>query len=201
MADARFADRVAARQTVVAVVGLGYVGLPLAIAYAQAGFRTIGLDVDEGRIEALGEGVSHVDDVADAAVATAVVTTFEPTIDAARLRDADVIFLCVPTPFDATKTPDLSFVRAAGHTVAETLQPGTLVVLQSTTYPGTTVEVLQPILEAVSGLKRGNRLPPRVLTRARRSRERRPGRSRTRRRSAAGSPPSARTPRACCSKR
>ncbi len=163
MTDARFADRVAAREAVVAIVGLGYVGLPLAMAYAHTGFRTIGLDVDAGRIEALRGGVSHVDDVSDADVAAAVAGTaperaggtLEPTTDPALLGEADVIFLCVPTPFDATKTPDLSFVRGAGATVAAALRPGTLVILQSTTYPGTTVEVLQPILEEGSGLRAG----------------------------------------------
>jgi UDP-N-acetyl-D-glucosamine dehydrogenase len=153
MADPHFADRVEARQSVVAIVGLGYVGLPLAMASAQAGFRTLGLDVDAGRVEALRGGMSHVDDVSDADLAAA--GGFEPTTDAAKLEEADVIFLCVPTPFDATKTPDLSFVRAAGATVAGALRPGVLVILQSTTYPGTTVEVLQPILEAGSGLRAG----------------------------------------------
>src|SRR5438477_12871277 len=112
MIEPRFADRVAARETVVAVVGLGYVGLPLAVAYTKARFRTIGLDTDAVRIEALTRGVSHVDDVPDAEVAAAIKSTFEPTTNDECLAEADAIFLCVPTPFDVTKTPDLSYVRA-----------------------------------------------------------------------------------------
>jgi UDP-N-acetyl-D-glucosamine dehydrogenase len=156
MIDRRFAERVAAREVVVAVVGLGYVGLPLAIAYTKAGFRTVGVDTDERRVEALARGVSHVDDVTADAVAAAVGATFEPTTDAERLAEADVIFLCVPTPFDVTKTPDLSHVRMAGETLARRLRRGAVVVLQSTTYPGTTTEVLRPILEGGSGLRAGH---------------------------------------------
>ncbi len=155
MADASFAERVTARESVVAVVGLGYVGLPLAVAFARAGFPTIGLDVDATRVEALRGGSSHVDDVTDADLVAAGASGFEATTDAARLVDADVVFLCVPTPFDATKAPDLSYVRAAGETLATVLRPGQLVVLQSTTYPGTTVDLLQPILEAGSALTAG----------------------------------------------
>jgi UDP-N-acetyl-D-glucosamine dehydrogenase len=156
MIDPRFPERVASRDLVVAVVGLGYVGLPLAMAYATAGFRTIGVDTDVSRVDALTRGVSHIDDVSGDDVAAAIATTFEPTTDWDHLGNADVIFLCVPTPFDATKTPDLSFVQAAGAEVARMMRRGAVVVLQSTTYPGTTVEVLRPILERVSGLRAGS---------------------------------------------
>jgi UDP-N-acetyl-D-glucosamine dehydrogenase len=150
-----FADRVRDRDLVVGVVGLGYVGLPLAVAYAEAGFRTIGFDVDTERAAALSDGRSHIDDVSSDRV-TAMVTAgrFGATADASGLSAADVLFLCVPTPFDKTKTPDLSFVRAATHTVAQVLRPGMLVILQSTTYPGTTVEIVQPVLEE-RGLRAG----------------------------------------------
>jgi UDP-N-acetyl-D-glucosamine dehydrogenase len=155
MIDPRFADRVHARDVAVAVVGLGYVGLPLALASANAGFRTVGLDTDAARVDALARGVSHVDDVSDDALAIALDGTFEPTADADVLSTTDVVFVCVPTPFDAMKTPDLSYVRAAGATIGTRLRRGMVVVLQSTTYPGTTVEVLQPILEEASGLRSG----------------------------------------------
>ena len=145
--------RIEARDAVVAVVGLGYVGLPLAMAFAQTGLCTIGVDVDTARVAALREGRSHVDDVPDNMLQTA--THFEATDDPARLRDADAIFLCVPTPFDTTKTPVLDFVRAAAETVGRELRDGQLVILQSTTFPGTTTEVVQPILESVSGLRAG----------------------------------------------
>ncbi len=155
MTKTLFAARVASREAVVAIVGLGYVGLPLAMAYAEAGFRTIGLDADTRRVDALRDGLSHVDDVSDRQLGAVLASDhFQPTADPNALRDADAIYLCVPTPFDATKTPDLSFVRAASATVAEQLRPGQLVILQSTTYAGTTVEVVQPILER-SGLRAG----------------------------------------------
>jgi UDP-N-acetyl-D-glucosamine dehydrogenase len=148
-----FGDRVGSGEATVAIVGLGYVGLPLAMAFAQAGLQTIGLDVDEARIVALQAGTSHVDDVPDAMLSAA--DRFEATADPAALAKADAIFLCVPTPFDATKTPVLDYVRSAAATVGDGLVPGQLVILQSTTYPGTTTEIVQPILEAASGLRAG----------------------------------------------
>jgi len=145
--------RIEAGDAVVAIVGLGYVGLPLAMAFAQAGLRTIGLDVDTARVAALQQGHSHVDDVPDTMLQAA--TNFAATTDPAVLDQADAVFLCVPTPFDATKTPVLDFVRSAADTVARHLRDGQLVILQSTTFPGTTTEVVQPILEEVSGKAAG----------------------------------------------
>jgi UDP-N-acetyl-D-glucosamine dehydrogenase len=154
MAD-DFAARVAARDLVIGVVGLGYVGLPLAVSFAESGFRAIGFDVDAERTAALNRGESHIDDV-DADRVSAMVTAerFEATSAPETLGRADVVFICVPTPFDRSKTPDLSFVRAATKTVADVLRPGVLVILQSTTYPGTTTEVVQPMLEQ-GGLRAG----------------------------------------------
>jgi UDP-N-acetyl-D-glucosamine dehydrogenase len=148
-----FADRVRSGDATVAIVGLGYVGLPLAMAFADSGLRTIGLDVDEARVAALQAGRSHVDDVPDSMLSAA--DCFEATADPAALTKADAIFLCVPTPFDATKTPVLDYVRAASATVGAGLVPGQLVILQSTTSPGTTTDIVQPILEAASGLRAG----------------------------------------------
>jgi UDP-N-acetyl-D-glucosamine dehydrogenase len=151
-----FAARVASRDAIVGVMGLGYVGLPLAIQYAEAGFHVIGFDVVSERVEALGAGASHIDDVPDAMLAAAVESgNFAPTADPEGLATADAVYLCVPTPFDATKTPDLSYVRAAATMLATILVPGQLVILQSTTYPGTTEEVVRPLLEAGSGLTAG----------------------------------------------
>jgi UDP-N-acetyl-D-glucosamine dehydrogenase len=150
-----FAARVAARDVVVGVVGLGYVGLPLAISFAESGFRSLGFDVDAERAAALNRGESHIDDVSSDRVAAMVaVDRFEATASPAALADADAVFICVPTPFDKAKTPDLAFVNAATHTVAEILRPGMLIILQSTTYPGTTTEVVQPVLEE-RGLRAG----------------------------------------------
>jgi UDP-N-acetyl-D-glucosamine dehydrogenase len=151
-----FAERVESREAVVAIVGLGYVGLPLAVAYAQRGFLTIGYDVDTDRVEALHAGVSHVEDVAHGELGEVVGSgRLLPTSDAPMLRGADAIYLCVPTPFDEQNQPDLSYVRAAANVVGNALRPGTLVILQSTTYPGTTEEVVRPILESASGLIAG----------------------------------------------
>ena len=150
-----FTAKVAARDTIVGVVGLGYVGLPLAIAYAEAGFQTVGFDVDRERAAALNRGFSHIDDVVPSRVAAMVdAGRFSATASPDALRPVDAVFICVPTPFDRSRTPDLSYVRAATHTVANILRPGMLVILQSTTYPGTTTEVVQPLLEA-GGLTAG----------------------------------------------
>ena len=144
------------RDAVVAIVGLGYVGLPLAIRYAEQGFRTLGVDVDADLISSLHAGSSHVDDVPDAQLVAVLGTGhFTPTAEPAMLTGAHAIYLCVPTPFDADHQPDLSYVRAAAEAVGSHLTAGTLVILQSTTYPGTTEELVQPILEAASGLAAG----------------------------------------------
>ena len=151
-----FSARVASRDVVVGVVGLGYVGLPLCVSYAESGFRTVGFDVDAERTSALNEGVSHIDDVASERVAAVVQAgRFEATASPESLGAVDVVFICVPTPFDKAKTPDLSFVRDATSTVAGILRPGMLVILQSTTYPGTTTEIVQPVLEQ-GGLRAGD---------------------------------------------
>jgi UDP-N-acetyl-D-glucosamine dehydrogenase len=135
----------------VGVVGLGYVGLPLTAAAAREGFSVVGLDVDASRVRELSEGRSYVVDVSDQEVAKLQDTRF--TTDVLSLRDADVIIIAVPTPL-TDGSPDLSMVEQAGADVASALQPGRLVVLESTTYPGTTEEILRPILET-SGLVAG----------------------------------------------
>lgn len=141
-----FTARVEARTLTIAVVGLGYAGLPLAVSFAEAGFATVGVDVDLERCAALNHGFSHVPDVPSERVAAVVVANrFEAVAGIDDYPVADVVFVCVPTPF--TGAPDLSYVQAAARTVAENLQPGMLVVLQSTSYPGTTTEVVQPLLE------------------------------------------------------
>lgn len=137
-----------------AIVGLGYVGLPLAVEGTRAGLRMLGYDIDRVKVAALEAGESYVDDVTHADVALALVGGFTPTVDSGQLSGADTIVICVPTPL-TDHQPDLSSVRSAGEVVGRQLQPGRLVVLESTTYPGTTEEVLQPILEDASGLKAG----------------------------------------------
>lgn len=143
------------QEVVVGVVGLGYVGLPLAVETARAGYRTLGFDVDEKVVEGINEGESHIKDVeADALRELRQAGMVEATSDLARLAECDVVSICVPTPLNKIKDPDLSYVLAAGHAVAHGLRVGQMVILESTTFPGTTREVLLPVLEE-SGLKVG----------------------------------------------
>ncbi len=137
------------------VVGLGYVGLPLVMEFVRAGYRVLGFDVSQAVVDRLNAGRSHIKDVPAAAVAAAVKSgTFVATTDLARLREPDAISICVPTPLSKTKDPDVSYVLAATDAVKRALRRGQLVVLESTTYPGTTRELLLPALEA-TGLKVG----------------------------------------------
>jgi UDP-N-acetyl-D-glucosamine dehydrogenase len=139
----------------VAIIGLGYVGLPLATAFAKAGFRTTGLDVDHRKVDAIVEGRSYIPDVPDDDVAVHVQSgRLTATSDYNVLSEVDAIFICVPTPYDAQRAPDLFCIRSASKGIEPRLKPGQLIVLQSTTYPGTTEEIVQPILEQ-SGLKAG----------------------------------------------
>ncbi len=132
------------------IVGLGYVGLPLALAFAEAGHEVVGLDTDAGKVARLRAGHSYVEDVADDELA-AVAARLRPSDDPADLEGCGAVVLCVPTPLSNSREPDLSFLRDATAAVAEHLQPGQLVVLESTSYPGTTREELLPVLEAAGG--------------------------------------------------
>jgi len=139
----------------ICVIGLGYVGLPLAVEFARLGFPVTGLDVDEERVSAINRRQSYIQDVDDADVAEAVQAGYlSATGEYDVLEEMDVIFICVPTPFTKTKTPDLSYVVAATQEITPHLKAGQLVILQSTTYPGTTEEDVLPILEG-SGLVAG----------------------------------------------
>ncbi|MFQ5858475.1 MAG: nucleotide sugar dehydrogenase [Anaerolineae bacterium] len=151
----RLQDRIRNQSATVAVVGLGYVGLPLAAAFGEVGYRVIGVDVDEAKVAAIQRGESYIGDVASERIAGLLAAgRLTGTTDYHVLPDADVIFVCVPTPFDRMKTPDLSYVRAASDGIAGQLRVGQLIILQSTTYPGTTEEEILPILER-SGLRAG----------------------------------------------
>jgi UDP-N-acetyl-D-glucosamine dehydrogenase len=137
------------RSATVAVVGLGYVGLPLAVEFAKAGFTVIGYDVSQRVVDLLNEGKSHIQDVPASEVAALVkAKKFVATTDDARLGEADAISIAVPTPLGKTRDPDMSYVQAAASTVAKHAHSGLLVVLESTTYPGTTREVIQPAFTA-----------------------------------------------------
>jgi UDP-N-acetyl-D-glucosamine dehydrogenase len=139
----------------VLVIGLGYVGLPLAVQAARAGFRVTGFDTSAEIAAGLNAGRSHVDDVSAAEVAEAVARGFRATAEVTDVGPQDVIVICVPTPLSEADGPDLGAVRAAAQTAGRLLRPGTLVSLESTTYPGTTDEVVRPLLEKASGLSAG----------------------------------------------
>jgi UDP-N-acetyl-D-glucosamine dehydrogenase len=148
-------QRLAARTATVGVCGLGYVGLPLAMAVARAGFRVTGYDVNPDLVGELHRGHSRIGAVPDAALRREQdAGRFSASTDEAVLSACDAILVCVPTPLTRHREPDLSYVEATAHTIARHLKPGQLVVLESTTYPGTTRDVVKPILEA-SGLVAG----------------------------------------------
>jgi UDP-N-acetyl-D-glucosamine dehydrogenase len=143
------------RKATVGVIGLGYVGLPLAVEVARSGFRTLGFDVSERVVESVSAGRSHVQDVSSEVLGAFVGEgLLQATTDMSRLGECDAISICVPTPLNKIKDPDLSFVVASAHAVMHALRPGQLVILESTTFPGTTREVVLPVLEE-SGLTVG----------------------------------------------
>lgn len=148
-------ERLRTRQARVGVIGLGYVGLPLAVEFARAGFRVVGVDLDAEKVAAINAGRSYIPDVG-ADVISQVVSSgnLSATTDFGVLATLDTVDICVPTPLRKTKDPDLSYIVSAVERVAKHLHPSQLIVLESTTYPGTTDEVLQPMLEA-GGLKAG----------------------------------------------
>jgi UDP-N-acetyl-D-glucosamine dehydrogenase len=142
-------DRIRSRDAHVGVIGLGYVGLPLAVEFARAGFSVTGFDVDAHKAARINAGTSYIPDVPDAELAAAVTGgKLRATTDMRALGEMDAIDICVPTPLRKTRDPDLSYVVLAVEAVAATIRPGQLVILESTTYPGTTEEVVRPMLEA-----------------------------------------------------
>ncbi len=143
------------REAKVGVIGLGYVGLPLIRAFVESGFSTIGFDVDQGKVDLLAAGKSYIGHVPSEMIAELVAADrFTPTADMQRLAEADALLVCVPTPLTDSRDPDLTFVEATARQIASTLRPGQLIVLESTTYPGTTRDVVLPILKT-SGLTAG----------------------------------------------
>ena len=139
-----------------AVIGLGYVGLPLSIQFARCGVQVLGLDIDPAKVKALSEGQSYIKHIPAAAVEEMLKNgSFNASTDFSRVRDMDAIIICVPTPLNKNREPDISYIVETGKSIAGHLAKGTLVVLESTTYPGTTDEDLREVLEAGSGLKAG----------------------------------------------
>lgn len=149
-------NKIAKKEIVVGVVGLGYVGLPLAVEKAKAGFKTIGFDVQEEKVKLVNQGHNYIGDVVDSDLTRLVNEgKLSATTDFSFVKDVDFIAICVPTPLDKHQEPDISYVKSSTEAVARYLTPNTMVVLESTTYPGTTEELVKPILETESGLECG----------------------------------------------
>jgi len=144
-------EKIARKKANVSVLGLGFVGLPLALRFAEVGFPVLGIDVDEGKVESIRKGVSYIRDVSLDGYRSAPIRA---STDSSLLKESDVAIICVPTPLSKTRDPDLSLVLGAAQTVARNLRPGQIIVLESTTYPGTTREVLLPLMEG-EGLRVG----------------------------------------------
>jgi UDP-N-acetyl-D-glucosamine dehydrogenase len=155
MTKTNLAEKIRSKNAKVGVVGLGYVGLPLAVEFAEAGFHVTGIDLSETKTEAVNRGESYIGDVPSAVLAPlAAAGKIKATTDFSVLRELDTVNICVPTPLRKTKDPDMSYIDAACQEIAKYFHPGMLVILESTTYPGTTDEVVLPMLEK-SGLKVG----------------------------------------------
>ncbi len=140
-------DSLENRSAVIGIVGLGYVGLPLALRYAEAGYTVLGFDVDPGKPEKIAQGQSYFKHIPDSRVQSAVEAGFSATTDFSRAGEADALIICVPTPLKEHREPDLSFVTGTMDTLVSHLRPGQVVSLESTTYPGTTEEILRPALQ------------------------------------------------------
>jgi UDP-N-acetyl-D-glucosamine dehydrogenase len=140
----------------IAIVGQGYVGLPLSLQFARSGVTVLGLDIDPKKIEALNAGRSYIKHISDAAIGEQLAARrFEASADLRRVAEVQAVVICVPTPLNKNREPDISYIVETGRSIAPCLARGTLVVLESTTYPGTTDEDLRTVLEAGSGLKAG----------------------------------------------
>lgn len=152
----RLLNKIASKEIVVGVVGLGYVGLPLAVEKSKAGFRTIGFDVQNEKVEMVNAGHNYIGDVVDEELINLTrIGMLKATTDFSFVKDVDFVAICVPTPLDSHQQPDISYVKSSAEEISKYLTRDTMVVLESTTYPGTTEELIRPILENGSGLKCG----------------------------------------------
>ncbi len=152
--NASLSEKITHRTAKIAIIGLGYVGLPLALGFAKAGFETVGIEISAEKVKSLNAGHSYIEDILDKELAPHLQTGhFHATMDYDILHECDAIFICVPTPYTVQRSPDLGCIISATESIAPRLEAGQLIVLQSTTYPGTTTEVVQPILERESNLK------------------------------------------------
>ena len=155
MTAASLESAIQSRKAKVGIIGLGYVGLPLVRAFVGAGFTTLGFDVDKAKVDRLVQGKSYIAHIPDEWIKQCLAENhFTPTADMGRLGEADAVLICVPTPLSDSRDPDLAYVEATARQIAATLRKDQLIILESTTYPGTTRDVVLPILEE-SGLKAG----------------------------------------------
>lgn len=149
-------EKIFDKELVCGVIGLGYVGLPLAVEKARAGFKTIGFDVQKEKVDLVNAGCNYIGDIVDEDLEQLVKQgMLAATSEYSFIRDVDFVAICVPTPLDSHQQPDITFVKSSAEQIAKYMTQGTIVVLESTTYPGTTEELLKPILEKGSGLKCG----------------------------------------------
>lgn len=149
-------EKIKNKDIVVGVVGLGYVGLPLAVEKAKAGFQTIGFDIQEAKVAMVNKGKNYIGDVVDNDLKKLVdIGMLKATVDFSFIKDVDFVAICVPTPLDEHQQPDIGYVKNSTTEVAKHMKRGTMVVLESTTYPGTTEELIRPILEEGSGMECG----------------------------------------------
>src|SRR5207248_1531462 len=151
-------EKIQARQAVVGICGLGYVGLPLALTFGEKGFAVIGFDIDGRKVSALEKGESyirHIDSDRIRKQNAREDKRFSATMDFRKARSADVLILCVPTPLNANREPDMTYIANTARAIGPHVRSGQLIVLESSTYPGTTEEVVKPILEELSGLRAG----------------------------------------------
>jgi UDP-N-acetyl-D-glucosamine dehydrogenase len=142
------------KTAVIGIVGLGYVGLPLSLRYSEIGYRVVGFDIDQSKVDVLSRGGTYIEHIAAEGIARAIRSGFEPTVDLSRARDVDALILCVPTPLNKYREPDLSYVLNTVEALLPHLRSGQIISLESTTYPGTTEEELKPRIEN-SGFKVG----------------------------------------------
>ena len=156
MSSTLLLQKIAASTEVVGIIGLGYVGLPLAVGFAQAGVKVIGFDKSEDKVNKINRGDNYIKDIRDA-VLRQVVENIQliATTDFARIKECDALLICVPTPLDKFRKPDMSYIKSACRSIGQNMKPGTFISLESTTYPTTTEDLMLPIIESESGFKHG----------------------------------------------
>jgi UDP-N-acetyl-D-glucosamine dehydrogenase len=150
-------QKIATNNETVGIIGLGYVGLPLAVNFAQAGIKVIGFDKSQIKVDKINHGENYIKDIRDAVLREVVGNiTLKATTDFTQIKECDALMICVPTPLDKFRKPDMSYIEAACIAIGQNMKSGTFISLESTTYPTTTEEFILPIIEQESGLKHGD---------------------------------------------